>query len=183
MKRTKILKTVRLSGIILFIVLALIFGINLVSGFLKVLPYSYSPITNQENQYLSLFNDSTKRELIFKHAFGSKDDTLYVYNYKDSYRVTIWNLKRYEGVKLSNISLDRNQIIKKIENEQYNEMFIGGEPHLNLMVQSIPNNSDFLNIKLSDDSELKGMFESSVYRSYNLKVNKIGLSSGANKRV
>lgn len=182
MERKRTLKNIRLAGIILFVVLSIIFGVHLISGFLKVLPYSYSPITNQESKYLNLFNDSTKNELAFKHAFGSKDDTLVVYEYKDLYRLTIWKLERYNNVVLSNISLDKNQEIKKIENEQYNEMLIGGEPPLNFMVQSVPNNSDFIKIKLSNESELKEMLESSSYRNYYMRVTEIGLCYDKNAK-
>jgi hypothetical protein len=89
-------------------VILIITILNFIFLTVKTRNYRYDVTLIHNPKISNLFKDSLQASLIFNAAFGNENEQIYIYDYKQSFNLIVWNLAGFSKVNPSEIELVTN---------------------------------------------------------------------------
>jgi hypothetical protein len=178
MKKSIYLKVIYLSIFIFFGIAITQFIVNIYKSKYCI----YIPTTKNSDRYHYLIKSSSKNDLKLLISGGRRDKGwIYTYDYKDQYRITIWEIFGFNHLNLDDFIL--LQRINPLERQKsYQNIEVGKNPEINLKFKTCMDLSNKVKIVFAADSGLCDSLNLMKYISFCGKTRKILFINESNEQ-
>ena len=150
--------------------------------------YQYDIDMRFNKEYFWLFKDSIKKDIdtVFFGSFNRKKDIIYKYIYNKYsehffYNITIWEFKDLNPIELNKIPINKNIDLDNIKLRRGETLDSGFSPETTVEFGPFFNNKIIFNV--DKYSEIDSCFETTKYKGFYGKINKISFSNEKGKHL
>jgi hypothetical protein len=173
-------KSLKLVIVVIIAILTVSLG-RIIFQYTTTLPCQYSVFVGLDGRFHWLFQDSIVKDLHKFYSVGNDKGAIYAYNYKNDYRIVIWELSDYNLFELNKIEFHKEVDMHEANFSPLATGAIENGPELTIESRLCLSFNGNITINIEEGSEILKEIKSDEYRGIYGKFRKIGIIDESNE--